>query len=143
MQPTTTTTSLNSIASYHHYHNLFRYLWSIFTTNIPSSSPAVTRILYDRGLSIKTARGELYKLSSEVKANLTGIKKLLMITDDPEALLDLSKMKTLLINMFREVDDDNNGYLTFDEFQVRYMVLTSRDTWTVTSLVTPRYVVHL
>ena len=79
-------------------------------------------------MSIKTARGELYKLSSEVKANLTGIKKLLMITDDPEALLDLSKMKTLLINMFREVDDDNNGYLTFDEFQVRYMVLTSRDT---------------
>ena len=63
-----------------------------------------------------------------MKANLTGIKKLLMITDDPEALLDLSKMKTLLINMFREVDDDNNGYLTFDEFQVRYMVLTSRDT---------------
>ena len=45
-----------------------------------------------------------------------------MITDDPEALLDLSKMKTLLINMFREVDDDNNGYLTFDEFQVCVVV---------------------
>ena len=82
----------------------------------------MTRILYDRVLSIKNARGELYKLSSEVKANLSGIKKLLMITDDPEALLDLSKMKTLLINMFREVDDDNNGYLTFDEFQVGVVV---------------------
>ena len=33
-------------------------------------------------------------------------------------MLDLSKMKTLLINLFHEVDSDGNGYLTFDEFQV-------------------------
>ena len=49
--------------------------------------------------------------------NLTGIKKLLSVTDDPDSLLDLASMKDLLNRMFREVDTDGNGYLTFDEFQ--------------------------
>ena len=30
-------------------------------------------------------------------------------------------MKNLLLKMFHEVDDDNNGYLTFDEFQVHHV----------------------
>ena len=30
---------------------------------------------------------------------------------------DLSSLRTLLISMFKEADDDGNGYLTFDEFE--------------------------
>ena len=71
----------------------------------------------ERTIPIHSTRMELYKLSGAITENLTGIKKLLTVTDDPNALLDLGKMKILLLNMFHEVDDDNNGYLTFDEFQ--------------------------
>ena len=75
------------------------------------------RVIFERFVSISQARSELYKLSGNISEHLSGIKKLLAVTDDPEALLDLGQMKTLLINMFHEVDDDDNGYLTFDEFQ--------------------------
>jgi hypothetical protein len=31
---------------------------------------------------------------------------------------DLSGLRSVLIDMFKEVDDDGNGFLTFDEFQI-------------------------
>ena len=31
---------------------------------------------------------------------------------------DLSSLRTLLLSMFREADDDGNGYLTYDEFEM-------------------------
>ena len=50
---------------------------------IPSITPRRTAPHHQRTLPISVARSELYKNSNAMKENLTGIKKIIAVTDDP------------------------------------------------------------